>query len=90
MAIKVIKKGELQQKQVFVGVLQNICALKFCRIHRKTPVLESLFDKVAGLHPATLLKKGLQHKCFSANVANLFMNTFFTQNTSRRLHLAST
>ena len=31
---------------------------KFREIHRKTPVPESLFNKDAGLRPATLLKTG--------------------------------
>ena len=46
--------------------------LKFCDIFRKTPVLESLFNKIAGLlvcifRPATLLKR----KCFPMNIAKL-------------------
>ena len=35
------------QKQPFADVLQNRCSWKFCKIHSKTPMLESLFDKVA-------------------------------------------
>ena len=30
------------------GVLEKKCCSKFRRIHRKTPVPESLFNKVAG------------------------------------------
>ena len=30
---------------------------KFSKIHRKTPVPESLFNKVTGLRPTTSLKK---------------------------------
>ena len=41
------------QKQLFTDVLQNRCSQKFRNIHRKTPVLESLFDKVAGLSRAS-------------------------------------
>ena len=37
------------QKQLFSSVLQNRCSWKFCKFHRKTPVLESVFNKVAGL-----------------------------------------
>ena len=33
--------------------------LKFCKIYRKTPAPEPLFNKVASLRPATLLKKRL-------------------------------
>ena len=45
------------QKQPFADVLQNRCCRKFCKIHRETPMLESLFKKVAHL-------KRLHHKCF--------------------------
>ena len=40
------------------GVLRN-----FAKINRKTPVAESLFNKVPALRPATLLKKRLWHRC---------------------------
>ena len=39
------------------------------------------FNKVAGLRPATLLKKRLWHRCFPANFAK-FTRTPFLQNTS--------
>ena len=60
--------------------------LKFSKIHWKTPVLESLFNKVADIRPATVLKKRLQHKCFPVNFAK-FLRTNFSQNTSGRLLL---
>ena len=44
------------------------------------------FDKVAGLRPATLLKKSLCHRCFSVNCAR-FLRTPFLLNTSGRLPL---
>ena len=37
------------QKQPLAAVLQNRCPCKFCKIHRKLSVLESLFSKVASL-----------------------------------------
>ena len=37
------------QKQLRGGVLQKSCSQKICKIHRKTPVPESLFNNVAGL-----------------------------------------
>ena len=46
------------QKQPFADILQNRSPGKFFKIHSKTPVLESLFNKVAGL-------KGLHHNDFS-------------------------
>ena len=44
------------------------------------------FNKVAGLRPATLLKKRLRHRFFSVNVAK-FLRTPSLQNTSGRLLL---
>ena len=37
------------QKHLFADVLQNICSKKFRNTHREVPILESLFNKVAGL-----------------------------------------
>ena len=69
------------QKHSSVGVLWKQCSWKFRKIHRKTPVPESLFNKVVGLKPATLLKKSLWHRCFSVNFAK-FLRTPFLPNTS--------
>ena len=43
-------------------------------------------NKIAGLRPATLLKKGLWHRCFPVNLVK-FLRTSFLQNTSGRLLL---
>ena len=40
--------------------------------HRKTTVLESLFNKVADLRPCNVFKKRLQHGCFPANIVKSF------------------
>ena len=53
--------------------------LKSRKIYEKTPVSESLFNKVA-----TLLKKRLWHRCFPVNFAK-FSRAPFLQNTSGRL-----
>ena len=37
---------------------------------------ESLFNKVAGLKPATLLKKRLRHSCFPVNFAKFLRKPF--------------
>ena len=37
----------------------------FGKIHKKTPVPESLFNKVTGLYPATLLKEKTPIEVFS-------------------------
>ena len=60
------------------------CPEKFCNIHMKTPVLESLFNKVGGL--CSFIKKGLQRRCFPANIAN-FLRTAILKNVCERLLL---
>ena len=47
-------------------------------------MLEFLFNKVAALRPATLLKRRLWHRCFPVNFAK-FLRTPFLQNTSGQL-----
>ena len=47
---------------------------------------ETLFNKVAGLRPAKLLKKRLRHRCYPVNFAK-FLRTPFLQNTSGQLLL---
>ena len=39
-------------------------------------MLESLFDKVAGLKACNFIKKRLQHKCLAVNIAK-FLRTYF-------------
>ena len=57
---------------MFADVLQNKCFQIFRKIHRKTLALVCLFLKnVAGLRPATLLKKRHQ------NFGKIFKKTFF-------------
>ena len=63
------------------GVLKNFA--KFTKKHLR----QSLFlNKVAGLSPATLLKKRLWHRCFPVNFAG-FLRTPFLHITSVRLLL---
>ena len=55
--------------------------------YRKTPVLESLFNKVAGLQPGNFNQKNrLQHRCFPVNIAN-FLRTPFLKSIWERLLL---
>ena len=62
------------QKYLFVDVLQNSCFSKFRNIHRKTPVLESLFNKET---PCNFIKKRLQQRSFPLNIAEFFRTAFF-------------
>ena len=58
----------------------------FAKFTGKQPCQSLYFNKVAGLRPATLLKKRLWHSCFPVNFAK-FLRTPFLQNSSRRLLL---
>ena len=40
-----LEHDTIEQKQLFIDMLQNMCSKIFRNIHRKTPVLESLFNK---------------------------------------------
>ena len=56
------------------GILTN--SAKFTGKHLFQSLL---FNKVAGLGPATLLKKRLWHRCFPANFAKFLRTPFFTE-----------
>ena len=58
------------------GVLRNFT--KFTGKHLRQSLF---FNNVAGLRPATLLKKRLWHRCFPVNFAK-FLRALFLQNTS--------
>ena len=51
------------------GPVTQRCFIKkvfliFSKMQRKTPRSVALFNKIAGFHPTTLLKKRLQHRFF--------------------------
>ena len=50
------------------------CSQKYRQYHRKTPVLESLFNKVAGPKPYNFIEKWLKNRCFPKNIAK-FLRT---------------
>ena len=58
--------------------IQNRCSKKFSKIHGKTPLLESLFNKVSGLRPAILLKRHFS-TVFSCEFGNISNKTLFTE-----------
>ena len=51
--------------------------LKIRNIRRKTPVLESLFNKFAGLKANNFIKKRLKHWVFSCEYYKIFKNSIF-------------
>ena len=70
-------------------MLFKIVVLKnFCKFHRKTSVLEYLFNEVAGLKAYNAIKKRLQHRCFSVKFAK-FLRAPILKNICERLLLLS-
>ena len=47
------------------------CSLKICKSDKKTPVLESLFSKGAGLKVCNFIKKRLKQRCFPVKFTRL-------------------
>ena len=73
---------QMCQGLFFIKVAGKRCSQKFRKIHKKTPLPESLFNKVSGLRPATVLKKRLWHRCFPVNFAKFLKTPFFTEQFS--------
>ena len=65
-----------RQKQLFADVLLDRCSENFFKFHRKTPVLESRFNKIAGRN---FIKDRLQRKCFPVKFAKFLRTPFFTE-----------
>ena len=64
----------------------HVFSCEYRNIHRKTPVLKSLFNKVAGLKACNFIKKRLQRRCFPANIAK-FLRTAILKNINKRMPL---
>ena len=63
-------------KQLFADVPLNKCSEKFRKFERKAPVLESVLNKVAGLH---FVKKRLQRRCYLVKFAKFLRTLSFTE-----------
>ena len=72
------------QKQPPEFLCKKRCSEKYCKFHRKTPVLESLFNNVAGPQACNFIKKILQYWCFPIKFAK-FLRTPILRNICERL-----
>ena len=77
-----LKSGH-QKCSIKKPVLKN-----FRNIHRKTPLIESLFNKVTYLQTCNFIQKGRQRKCLPANIAK-FLRASILKNFCERLLLTS-
>ena len=60
-------------KQLYADFYQNSCSYNFCNIHRKTSVLQSLFNKVARYFPVNIAKL-LQTAFFIEHLPSLLLS----------------
>ena len=67
-------RSSLSQMFFKIGVLK-----KCCKFHRKTSVLQYLFNEVAVLKTCNVIKKRLQHRCFPVIFAISLRMPFFTE-----------
>ena len=67
-------------KQPFADILQNRCSKEFRNVHRKAPMLESLFNKVTCFQACNFIKKNLQYRCFPVNITKFLRTVFFIEN----------
>ena len=75
------------QKQPLGVFYKKSCFVRFGKFHRKTTVIESLFNKVADLQACNFTKKRLQHRCFPVKFVKFFRTTIL-KNICERLLLA--
>ena len=69
------------------GVLRKkMFCKKFCKFHRKTPLMQSLFNKVVGLTVCDFINKRPQHRCFLVKFAK-FLRTLILKIIFERLLL---
>ena len=69
----------IEQEQPPEVFYQKSCSLKFRKFNGKAPVLESLFDKIAGLRTCNFSKNRLQHRFFSCEICEIFKNPYFEE-----------
>ena len=67
-----ISKNRSSHQAIKKGVLRH-----FTKLARKHLCHSLFFNKVAGLRPATLLKKRLWHRCFPVNFVKFLRTPFY-------------
>ena len=83
---KIDKNKSFIKKQPPVGFSKRGVLKKFHKIHLKTPMLESYFNRVSGLRAATLLKKEIPTQVSSGKFYEISKNTFFTEHLRNLSH----
>ena len=81
----ILTKNCILQKQPPELFYEKRCSYKLHKIHKKTPVPESFFNKIADLRAATLLKKETLAQVLSCEFCKMSTNTLFQNNFGRPL-----
>ena len=66
------------QKQPSEVFYKKRCSVEVCKYHMKIPVLESVFKKVAGLGPTTLLQRNSNTGVF-CEICEIFKNPYLEE-----------
>ena len=82
-----IIRSFILQKQPQEIFYKKSCLQKFWSIHRKKPVMESVFNKATGLKTCTFIKTNHQHRRFPVNITE-FLRTPILKNEGLLLILA--
>ena len=73
---------------LFMNDRHRTCSVKKrCQHHRKTPMLKSVFNKIAGVQPYNFIKRRLQHRCFSCQNSGIFKSIYFKEHLKNKEHL---
>ena len=87
VTIRTITLVSNNQNQLPEVLYKKGVLLNFAKFTGKHPFQGLFFNKVAGLRPATLLKKRLWHRCFSVNFAKFLRIPFATEHLQWPLSL---
>ena len=79
--MKIVNRFLILKIVSFYPRIKNVIIIIICNIERKTPVSESLFNKVASLDVCNFIKRRLQYRCFLVNIAKLLWK-FYLKNTT--------
>ena len=78
-----LNKGNLRVRNYRTSRLEVFCKKEvlrnFVKFAGKHLCQNPFLNKVAGLRPATLLKKKLCHRCFPVNFAKFLTTSFFKE-----------
>ena len=88
LVMLVFKLIEVFFKKTQRSSLKKSCSYKFCNIHWKIRVLESVSNKVANLKTYNFNWKRLQQRCFPVNIAK-FLRALILNNICKRVLLSS-